>query len=210
MKLPFGLWPYSWGIKGKAREICQAEYELKDEALERKLAEININDKNELALKLLDLNRKYKHITKEDYDYKYADLKFTDGHEGTLAKLELDKKYGKITDMEYEKAVYSLDGKPWVGVSGSEYNPDHGTSGFSFELDWNDAFVEMCIASGYSGHTDEQVVEQWFEDVASEQYYAEMMTTEQEFMEGTPVDTKSVPATRTTHERIDDTKTKHS
>lgn len=209
MKLPFGFLPAHWGLKGKTKAIIQAEYELEGESLERKLAEINIEDENELALKFLTFDRKYKHITKEDYDYKYAKLKFTDGHEGTLATLELDKKYNKITNMEYEKAVYSLEDKPWVGVTGSEYNPEHGTSGFAFELDWNDAFVDMCVIAGYSGSNDEQIVEQWFEDVATEQYHTEKMVSEQEFMEGTEYGV-SIPTTKTKHERIDKTKTKHS
>ena len=209
MRLPFGLLPAHWGLKGKTKAIIQAEYELEGEPLERKLAEINIEDENELAIKLLSFDRKYKHVSKEEYDYKHAELKFTDGHEGTLAKLALDQKYGKLTNVEYEKAVFSLEGKPWVGVSGSEYNPENGTSGFAFELDWNDAFVEMCLASGYHGNTDEQVVEQWFEDVATEQYYTEMMSSEEEFTEGTEYG-ETVPTTKTKHERIDKTKTKHS
>ena len=106
--------------------------------------------------------------------------------------------------------MYSYKKEPWVGCIGSEYDPNQGTGGFSFELDWNSEFVEMCIASGYNGVTDEQIVEQWFEDIATEEYYKEMMKTEQEYMEGTPVDLQNVPSTKTTHERIDDKKTKHS
>jgi len=210
MRLPFGIFPAHWGLKGKTKAIIQAEYELEGEALERKLAEINIEDENELAIKLLSFDRKYKHLSKEEYDYKYVDLSFT-GNEGILAKLALDQKYDKLTDVEYEKAVFSLDGKPWIGVAGSEYKPENGVSGFSFELDWNDAFVEMCRDAGYSGNNEEQIIEQWFDDVATEQLYTEMMSSEQEFMDGTPVvDPHFVPSTKTTHERIDKTKTKHS
>ena len=210
MKLRFSLWPGHWGLKGKTREKAKAEYELTGKDLDYRLAEINIEDEQELALEHLSIDRKHKTISKEEYDYKYVELKFTKGHKGTLAKLELDKKYGKITNMEYEKAIYSLDDKPWVGVIGSEYNPDQGTAGFSFELDWNDAFVKMCVKSGYNGTTDEQVVEQWFEDVATEEYYKYMLDPNSELEDGNPGNFGTATPDRTTHERIDDTKTKHS
>lgn len=208
MKLPYGIWPGHWGLKGKTREIARAEYELVGESLERKMIEINSENDEELSLKNLKIDRKYNRITKEEYDYKHAELVYTDGHEGTLAKLELDKKYGKITESEYVKALYSLNGDPWVGVIGSEFNPDGGTSGFSFELDWNQAFVDMCVEAGYNGSNEEQIVEQWFEDVATEEYYKEMLQGDQSFIETGGGNLP--PITRTEHERIDGTKTKHS
>lgn len=208
MKLPYGILPGHWGLKGKTREIARAEYEFIGEVLERKLNEINSDNDEELILKNLQVDRKYNHITKEEYDYKHAELIYTEGHEGILAKLELDKKYGKITESEYTKALYSLNGDPWVGVIGSEFNPDGGTSGFSFELDWNQAFVDMCVESGYNGANEEQIVEQWFEDVATEEYYKEMMKGEQPLIETGGGNLPSMA--RTEHERIDDTKTKHS
>ena len=208
MKLPFKMMPGHWGLKGKTREIAQAEYELIGEGLERRLNEINSEDDEELSLKNLKVDRKYNHITKEEYDYKYVDLTYVAGTDRTLAKLELDKKYGKITASEYEKALYSLNGDPWVGVVGSEFQPSSGTSGFSFELDWNQAFVDMCVEAGYNGANEEQIVEQWFEDVATDEYYKEMMKGELPVVEtgGGPTS----PMARTEHERIDDTKTKHS
>lgn len=213
MKLPFGWPPGHWGLKGKTRELAKAEYELEGETLERKLIEINIEDEEELTLRLLKLDRKHKKIGKEAYDYKYVELKFTEGLQRTLANLELDKKYGKISETEYEKASFSLNGQPWVGVVASEFNPEKGTSGFSFELDWNDAFVQMCKKGGYGfeGATEEQIVEQWFEDVATEEYYQEIKKGEEEYFEGEVYAPEpTVPKTTTVHERIDKTKSRHS
>ena len=71
LKLPFGLLPGSWGLKGKTREVAKAEYELVGEALQKKLIEIKYDDdENECQLGLLKLERRNKHITKEEYDYK--------------------------------------------------------------------------------------------------------------------------------------------
>lgn len=43
-------------------------------------------------------------------------------------------------------------------------NPNKPTNGY-FELDWNEAFVKKLRDNGYSGRTDEEVVEQWFNDL---------------------------------------------
>lgn len=43
-------------------------------------------------------------------------------------------------------------------------NPKDPTAGY-FELDWNDAFVNQLREAGYSGRKDEDVVDQWFNDL---------------------------------------------
>jgi|AntAceMinimDraft_11_1070367.scaffolds.fasta_scaffold76425_3 hypothetical protein len=34
-----------------------------------------------------------------------------------------------------------------------------------FELDWNSSFVDQLIAAGYKGKTDEEIVEEWFNEL---------------------------------------------
>jgi hypothetical protein len=154
--------------------IAEAEYSLEGETLERRLVEIDHTEETtEKKIALLHLDRKYEKITKEDYDYQLMELKF-EGNDRSLARLELDKKYGKISSNAYEKAVYSLKGEPWVGIVGSEFDKKNGPNGLSIEMDWNDAFVQMLKQTGYNGETDEIIVEQWFEDVATEQFIQEM------------------------------------
>lgn len=239
MKIPYGMLPRHWGAKGKKRDIEKAEYELTGEILDRRLAEINIDDEDKLAkenLKIdlkydlltkkefdhdmasliisdkielakenLNINRKHKKISKEEYDYSFAKLEYKDDVMGqSLAQLELDKKYKKISEAEYEKGVASLNGEPWVGVINSEYNPGEATDGFSFELDWNDAFVEMLTTGGYEGGTPEQIVEGWFEAKAIEEYMhiiSEM--AEDEFDD-------TIPKTIINRQRFEDGTTRHS
>ncbi len=205
MKLPYGCFPRHWGAKGKKREIEKAEYEFDGEVLDRRLAEINTTTEDELSEENLKLDRKHEHISKEEYDYAYAKLKYKDDEMGqSLAQLELDKKYHKIDETEYKKGVASIHGEPWVGVIHDEYIPGEGTDGFAFELDWNDAFVEMLVASGYEGGNADQIVEQWFEDKATEEYM-HLLTemAEEDFDE-------SIPATNIRREKTDDGRTRHS
>ena len=35
----------------------------------------------------------------------------------------------------------------------------------AFELDWNDLFVAKLIRAGYQGKTDNDIVDNWFQDV---------------------------------------------
>ena len=45
-----------------------------------------------------------------------------------------------------------------------EVNPENAKAGY-IELDWNDQFVAMLQANGYTGESDESVVNKWFNDV---------------------------------------------
>lgn len=207
LKLPFGLFPGSWGLKGKTREVAKAEYELVGEALQKKLIKIKCDDENECQLELLTLKRRNKHITKEEYDYKYAELKYKDTPEYIDIALELDRKYEKITDIEYQKKSATLNNEPWVGVIHSEYKPGEMSDGFSFELDWNIEFVKLLKQEGYNGATEEEIVEQWFEDKATEQYLGILG---EEMSEMTETNDWSVPSTHITREQTEDGKTKHS
>jgi len=207
MKLPFGLFPGAWGLKGKTREVAKAEYELKGETLQKKLIEIKYEDETERQLELLKLKRRNEHITKEQYDYKYAEIKYKGTKEYVDIALELDRKYEKISEIEYQKKSATLNNEPWVGVVHSEYTPGQMSDGFSFELDWNTEFIKLLKHEGYSGATEEEIVEQWFEDKATEQYLG-ILGEEMEEMRET--DDWSVPSTHITHEKTEDGKTKHS
>lgn len=63
-----------------------------------------------------------------------------------------------------EKAMAELEGEPWVGVLSTNIDAKNPRSGF-FELDWNDKFVDMLRNAGYTGNTQEEVVDNWFNDL---------------------------------------------
>jgi len=62
------------------------------------------------------------------------------------------------------KARATAAGEPWVNVLGIEVDPENPGAG-AFELDWNDIFVARLIKSGYQGKTDQDIVDNWFQDV---------------------------------------------
>ena len=54
--------------------------------------------------------------------------------------------------------------EPWVAVLDTHVNKDNIRNGF-FELDWNEYFVLELRQAGYTGETEEAVVDQWFQEL---------------------------------------------
>ena len=67
--------------------------------------------------------------------------------------------------LELEKEAATKAGKPWVAVIDTQVNPKDIKNGF-FELDWNNEFIEQLLDAGYSGETNEQIVDAWFKTIA--------------------------------------------
>ena len=64
-----------------------------------------------------------------------------------------------------EKAAATKAKKPWVAVLNTHVNHKDIKNGF-FELDWNNEFIEQLLDAGYSGETNEQIVDAWFKTIA--------------------------------------------
>lgn len=80
---------------------------------------------------------------------------------------ELTSEEVRRKTLEEEKAQATKDKKPWVAVLDTQVNPDNIRNGF-FELDWNNEFIEQLIDAGYSGETNEQIVDAWFRTIVSQ------------------------------------------
>ena len=55
-------------------------------------------------------------------------------------------------------------GEPWFTIVDIEIDNDNPRNG-AFELDWNEPFIKMLRGHGLAGDTDEEVVDQWFQDL---------------------------------------------
>lgn len=75
MKLPFGMMPASWGLKGKSRQIAEAEYYYEGEDLEKALAEINADNELDADIAKLEIDLKNEKISQTAYEKKVAELK---------------------------------------------------------------------------------------------------------------------------------------
>lgn len=60
-----------------------------------------------------------------------------------------------------EKEVATANKEPWVTVVKTHVNNENASNGF-FELDWNEYFISRLRGEGYTGSSDEEIVDQWF------------------------------------------------
>ena len=94
----------------------------------------------------------------------YSAADFVKDAKKEISDIEIEYKNGNITEQAKNKAIAELKDEPWVEVKHMEVNPENAKAGY-IELDWNDQFVAMLQANGYTGESDESVVNKWFNDV---------------------------------------------
>lgn len=165
VKLKFGMLPGHWGLKGKTREIAKAEYELLGYELEKELLRIKQDEltSKEYEKRIIDIEFKHGKITKHEQLRSLCNL-IEDEKQRTLALLELDFKEGKLSINEYQKQTATLNNEPWVIVLNLGIGGKTALEG-SFELDWNDFFIEDLKSKGYVGPSPDHIVNQWFMEV---------------------------------------------
>ena len=90
----------------------------------------------------------------------------------TINKLQGKKEVVEQTTEDKRRAILAKEkeeatakGEPWVAVLDTQLNPDNIKNGF-FELDWNNEFIEELLDAGYSGETNEEIVDGWFKTIA--------------------------------------------
>ena len=63
-----------------------------------------------------------------------------------------------------EKEIANEKNEPYVSILKVDLDPNNPRYG-SFELDWNPAFIAKLSMAGYKGEKEEDLVDQWFQDV---------------------------------------------
>jgi len=62
------------------------------------------------------------------------------------------------------KELADKNKEPYVNILSMDVNPESLNEG-SFELDWNDLFIARLMKAGYQGKTDQDLVDQWFQNI---------------------------------------------
>ena len=90
----------------------------------------------------------------------------------TINKLQGKKEVVEQTTEDKRRAILAKEkeeatskGEPWVAVLDTQLNPDNIKNVF-FELDWNNQFIEELLDAGYTGETNEEIVDGWFKTIA--------------------------------------------
>lgn len=162
----FRFLPASWGLVGDAYLEAEAHYNFTGEALERRLLQIRLaNDADRLQHELLELDLRYGHLTPYDAARQRVEMTQPPGVERDLTLLDLEHEFHKLSDSAYQKQRAALKNEPWISIVNSGFDPEQGIDGVFFEFDWNQQWIEFLRVNGYVGHSDEQVVDDWFADV---------------------------------------------
>jgi hypothetical protein len=82
----------------------------------------------------------------------------------TIAELDIDLKNEKISKSDYDLKIANLNEEPFVSVVHMDLNEENANAGY-IELDWNDHFIKYLHEHGYTGTSDDDVVNKWFNDV---------------------------------------------
>jgi len=157
----FNLWPAHWGLRGKMRQRAKIEYNYSalehDRLRKEKLIKLDLCGSEE-GLAKLALSLEFGDITQREYKEGVIILTYQKGSfEAKTAENELLLEYGDITQLDFEKAKATLADEPWVHGE-LHGDPDEG---FYFEMDWNTLFLDYLSTLGFSGSSDEDIVDQW-------------------------------------------------
>jgi len=164
--LPFRFTPASWGLVGNAYFEAEAYYSLTGGALDRRLLQIRLaDDEEKLRAALIEVDVRYGRVAPLDAARRRAELTFPPGLDRDLALLEADHDHGALDNNVYGRRRADLKNEPWVAIVNSGFNPEQGIDGVFFEFDWNSQWIEYLRNNGYVGHSDEQVLDDWFADV---------------------------------------------
>lgn len=168
------------------RRLIEIKYSDDSETLNKKMAALDHKygyiDEYEYNLVLAKLSGDFSAEDKIDLDFKYGKI---DEYERDLAKVilsydedtverkvaELDVKFkhGKIERKVYGKDRANLLEEPWIDIVDHGFNPEQGLNGIYFEFDWNQHWIEYLQYNGYTGFSEEEMVENWFSDVCRSQ-----------------------------------------
>tara|TARA_B100000029_G_scaffold421616_1_gene427959 strand:+ start:801 stop:1220 length:420 start_codon:yes stop_codon:yes gene_type:complete len=92
--------------------------------------------------------------------FKYNPISwFLKGKEKQIAQAKYELK-----GTELDKKLADIDEKPFVTVLNTHFDPNNPKQGY-FELDWNNSFITMLNKNGYSGITEDETVNKWFDDL---------------------------------------------
>ena len=135
---------------------------------------------DELASKLLAIDVLFGKVSSYDAERQRAEA-MQPGLDRDLALLAVEHDYGNLADNEYEKTRATMRNEPWIAIVNSGFDPEQGIDGVFFEFDWNQPWIEFLKINGYIGHTDEQIVDDWFTDVCRSYASADIMPFPRDF-----------------------------
>lgn len=161
------------GIDAKHQRITPYEYDVGMLMLENRIlsADEENYDPVEFEKKRLLVDVKHRKLTEYDFDIKMANIEFLpETPEHVVRVAEIEFKHGKIDKHNRDKIVATAKEEPWVAIIDDGFDAEKGLNGVFISLDWNDYWIMYLRQNGFSGPTDNHVIDQWFAAVCRTQY----------------------------------------
>lgn len=114
---------------------------------------------------LVELNFKYNKIDEYTKFKQLIEIEYADNEkEKELKLLECDKKYNKVDDIEYEKRLNDINKNPWAKIK-FNYDEQKDPGNIQTEIVYNEYFIKKLQEQGYSGNSNEEIVQAWLSQV---------------------------------------------
>lgn len=121
---------------------------------------------DELEIERLNIDCHHKRISEYEALHAIAKIRHKNSREDLeLAQAKIEYDYEQLDKLEYEMRCADIKKEPYIGLKESTYDPNEKLNGLRFEFVWNDLWIDMLRANGYTGATDDHVVEKWFNDI---------------------------------------------
>ena len=136
---------------------------------EKELAKLNkkypYKDSKVYKELLVELNFKYNKIDEYTKFKQLIEIEYSDNEkEKELKLLECDKKYNKIDELEYEKRLNDINKNPWAKIH-FNYDAEKDADNIQTEIVYNQYFIKRLQEQGYSGNTENDIVQAWLSQV---------------------------------------------
>lgn len=169
---PFIFTKEFYTLNGKDRKIKKIKHN-ENPSFERDLKCLNIEydidtlkELDEYKLKLLTLKHQYNIIDEYEFDIEKTKIlmKNSNKKDLNLKLLELKYKHKKIDELEYNKEKNDILEKPWA-VFKMNYDENIDANNLGIEVVYNKCFIDKLQKMGYTGLSEDDIVEGWLSQV---------------------------------------------
>lgn len=144
----------------------------------------------------VELDFKYNKIDEYTKFQKLIEIEYEDDEKAKEIKLiALDKQYGKIDELEYEKRMNDIEKNPWAKIR-FKYDEKEDPSNLQTEIIYNEYFIKKLISQGYSGNSNDEIVQAWLSQVFAANVDASDLFFDTDKKSGTFIKSKNVEGTK--------------
>ena len=166
MKIPFWVYPFSWGLRGYDRKVALAKFYLSGYELETELLDIKRQSgelsKDDHMLGQLNIEFKHGKVTEYERDIDIARITLS-GKELDIKELDIELAHNRISEKDHARRLCDINEERWVDVSVEvdSKSPKYG----QFTFEWNTHMINFLHDNGYVSPSDDETIDMWFMDV---------------------------------------------